>query len=219
MTSSATSASSTAAAPGPASSTRCRRRSCDLRRMPAVSMKRIGPSSVSTTVSIASRVVPGMSCTTARSSPISRLNSVDLPTFGRPTIATRRDCASARPRRRPRRSRSTSGNSSTSSSSRSPVPRPCSAVTGNGSPRPSETNPRCPRAAVRCRPCWRPAAPGASLAAATQRRSASSSVTPTVASTTRITTSASRTACSLCAAHLRRRGSARPAATRRCRRR
>ena len=51
-------------------------------------MNRIGPSSVSTTVSIASRVVPGMSCTTARSSPISRLNSVDLPTFGRPTIAT-----------------------------------------------------------------------------------------------------------------------------------
>ena len=33
-------------------------------------MNRIGPSSVSTTVSIASRVVPGMSCTTARSSPI-----------------------------------------------------------------------------------------------------------------------------------------------------
>ena len=29
-----------------------------------------------------------MSCTTERSSPTSRLNSVDLPTFGRPTIAT-----------------------------------------------------------------------------------------------------------------------------------
>ncbi len=35
-----------------------------LRRNPAVSTKRNGPSSVSTTVSIASRVVPGMSCTT-----------------------------------------------------------------------------------------------------------------------------------------------------------
>ena len=60
-----------------------------LRRMPAVSTKTIGPSSVSTSVSIASRVVPAMSCTTERSSPTSRLNSVLLPTFGRPTIATR----------------------------------------------------------------------------------------------------------------------------------
>ena len=56
--------------------------------MPAVSMNLMGPSSVSTIVSIVSRVVPGMSWTTARSSPISRLNRVDLPTFGRPTSAT-----------------------------------------------------------------------------------------------------------------------------------
>ena len=48
----------------------------------------MGPSGVSTTVSMASRVVPGMSCTTERSSPISRLNSVLFPTFGRPTMAT-----------------------------------------------------------------------------------------------------------------------------------
>jgi len=61
----------------------------DRRRMPAVSTKHSGPSSVSTTVSMVSRVVPGMSCTTARSSPMSRLNSVDLPTLGRPTSATR----------------------------------------------------------------------------------------------------------------------------------
>ena len=39
-------------------------------------------------MSIESRVVPGRSCTTARSSPTSRLNKVDLPTLGRPTIAT-----------------------------------------------------------------------------------------------------------------------------------
>ena len=38
----------------------------------------------------ASRVVPGRSWTTDRSSPTSRLNSVDLPTLGRPTRATRR---------------------------------------------------------------------------------------------------------------------------------
>ena len=57
--------------------------------MPAVSTNTIGPSSVSTSVSIESRVVPAMSWTTERSSPTSRLNSVDLPTFGRPTMATR----------------------------------------------------------------------------------------------------------------------------------
>ena len=61
----------------------------DGRRRPAVSMKHTGPSGVSTTVSMASRVVPGMSCTMERSSPRSRLKSVDLPTFGRPTMATR----------------------------------------------------------------------------------------------------------------------------------
>ncbi len=38
---------------------------------------------------MASRVVPGGSWTTDRSSPSSRLNSVDLPTLGRPTRATR----------------------------------------------------------------------------------------------------------------------------------
>ena len=96
-------------------STRSARRSRLLRRSPAVSTNRSGPSSVSTTVSIASRVVPGMSCTTERSSPTSRLNSVDLPTFGRPTIATekmpsRRSGSASRSlsgrsaaRRRPRR--------------------------------------------------------------------------------------------------------------------
>src|SRR6185503_17801360 len=36
-----------------------------------------------------SRVMPGSSPTMDRRSPISRLKSVDLPTFGRPTMATR----------------------------------------------------------------------------------------------------------------------------------
>ena len=62
----------------------------DGRRSPAVSMKRTGPSGVSTTVSMASRVVPGMSCTIERSSPSSWLKSVDLPTLGRPMMATLR---------------------------------------------------------------------------------------------------------------------------------
>ena len=46
-------------------------------------------------MSIASRVVPGRSWTTARSSPISRLNSVDLPTFGRPTSETENSSGSS----------------------------------------------------------------------------------------------------------------------------
>ena len=58
--------------------------------MPAVSMKRMQSDvGARPTVSMASRVVPGRSWTTERSSPMSWLNSVDLPTFGRPTIATR----------------------------------------------------------------------------------------------------------------------------------
>jgi hypothetical protein len=40
-------------------------------------------------VSIGSRVVPGTSETIIRSSPRTRLMNVDLPVFGRPTMATR----------------------------------------------------------------------------------------------------------------------------------
>ena len=160
-------------------------------------MNRIGPSSVSTTVSIASRVVPGMSCTTARSSPISRLNSVDLPTFGRPTIATPGIggpssldlLGAARPR----------GSSSTSSSSRSPVPRPCSAVTGNGSPRPSDTNSQMSPRRDSLSTLFATSSTGRFARRSHSATFASSSVTPTVASTTRSTASASRTARSICA--------------------
>ena len=121
-------------------------------------MKRTGPSSVSTTVSIESRVVPGRSWTTERSSPMRRLNSVDLPTLGRPTRATEKTLSppnrSSRRRRRARRRRRSSpvpsssavpgvrwlGSTAHRSSSRSPVPRPCRALTGWGSPRPRPTN-------------------------------------------------------------------------------
>ena len=41
------------------------------------------------TVSIASRVVPGVSETITRSSPRSAFTRLDLPTLGRPRIATR----------------------------------------------------------------------------------------------------------------------------------
>ena len=53
-----------------------------------------------------SRVTPGVSSTSASRRPASRLNSVDLPTFGRPTMATVklmvRRCPRGRPRRRSR---------------------------------------------------------------------------------------------------------------------
>ena len=42
----------------------------------------------SPTSSLRSRVTPGVSCTTAARDSVSRLTSVDLPTFGKPTIAT-----------------------------------------------------------------------------------------------------------------------------------
>ena len=42
----------------------------------------------SQTISLRSRVTPGVSCTTAARVPVSRLTSVDLPAFGKPTIAT-----------------------------------------------------------------------------------------------------------------------------------
>src|SRR5207253_1514335 len=38
--------------------------------------------------SFRSRVTPGVSCTTAARVPVSRFTIVDLPTFGKPTIAT-----------------------------------------------------------------------------------------------------------------------------------
>ena len=55
---------------------------------PAVSITRnsVGPSRQ--TPSIRSRVTPGVSSTIACRRPTSRLNRVDLPTFGRPRIAT-----------------------------------------------------------------------------------------------------------------------------------
>src|SRR6185436_11347036 len=42
----------------------------------------------SQTSSFRSRVTPGVSCTTAARLCVSRFTSVDLPTFGKPTIAT-----------------------------------------------------------------------------------------------------------------------------------
>ena len=57
--------------------------------MPAVSTSTSGWPSSSMAVSIGSRVVPGTSDTIIRSEPKTRFTKVDLPVFGRPTIATR----------------------------------------------------------------------------------------------------------------------------------
>ena len=94
-----------------------------LRRMPAVSIRRNLRSGVSNTVSIASRVVPATGDTMTRSSPSSRFNNDDFPTFGRPTIANRNSLSASAS------SVSIRGNNSTTPSSNSPIPMPCSADT------------------------------------------------------------------------------------------
>src|SRR5439155_831077 len=57
--------------------------------MPAVSMSTTGTPSNESSVSMGSRVVPGVGLTSARSSPRRALSSDDLPTLGRPMIASR----------------------------------------------------------------------------------------------------------------------------------
>ena len=174
-----------------------------LRRMPAVSTNRIGPSSVSTTVSMASRVVPGMSCTTARSSPISRLNRVDLPTFGRPDDGATEKILLGRRRRRRlgagvgRRSAARAA-ARRRASSRSPVPRPCRALTGSGSPRPSDMNSQIAASRLASSTLLATTSTGASTGGAASATRLSSSVMPTMASTTKQDDVGSRMARSLC---------------------
>ena len=90
-------------------------------------------SSRRSTVSIESRVVPGTSETITRSRPTSAFRSDDLPTFGRPRIATL--IASSPTGRSP-----WPGSRATISSRRSPEPWPCSAEIGIGSPSPRRWN-------------------------------------------------------------------------------
>ena len=167
------------------------------RRMPAVSTNRSGPSSVSITVSIASRVVPGMSCTIARSAPTIRLNRVDLPTLGRPTIAIEKRCA-------PPSSSSvadddsggTGGSRVVMWSSRSPLPRPWMALTDEGSPSPRRANGQMSPSRRSSSTLLTTTTTGTPDRCSTWATPASSSVTPTVASPTNSTTSASASATS-----------------------
>ncbi len=132
-----------------------------------------------------------MSCTIERSSPTRRLNSVDLPTFGRPTMAIEKIPSSSGSSG----SGAAGGSASTSASSRSPLPRPWMADTGCGSPSPRRRErPRRRSRGVRRRPCWPRASTGLSARWRTRATWASSSVMPTLTSTTRRITSASATA-------------------------
>ena len=165
--------------------------------MPAVSTNRIGPSSVSTIVSTASRVVPGMSWTTERSSPIIRLKSVDFPTFGRPTIETEK-ILSASGSSSSTTTSGSGGNSSMSDSRRSPVPRPWSALTGNGSPTPKLRRSQIADSRLVSSTLFATKSTGRPRLRRICATRLSSSVIPTVTSTTNSTTSASKIAFSLC---------------------
>src|ERR1022692_3317313 len=107
-----------------------------LRRMPAVSMKIYSVPWWITAWSTESRVVPATGDTMARSSPVRALSRVDLPTFGRPMMATLIPAGAggsstgASPRANPPVTRS----------SRASTPMPCSAETGNTSAMPSPKN-------------------------------------------------------------------------------
>src|ERR1017187_8956200 len=93
-----------------------------LRRMPAVSMKIYSVPWCITAWSTESRVVPATGERMPRSSPVSALSRVDLPTFGRPMMATLIPAAAggsstgASPRANP----------SVTRSSRASTPMPCS---------------------------------------------------------------------------------------------
>ena len=76
-----------------------------LRRMPAVSTKRKSWEPRVTTSSTASRVVPAMGETMARSVPVRALSRVDLPTLGRPMMAILVSCSTKEPWERRRRGR------------------------------------------------------------------------------------------------------------------
>ena len=62
--------------------------SSEVWRIPAVSTSFTGMPPIATVSLTRSRVVPGIAVTIARSRSTSRLNKLDFPTFGRPTIAS-----------------------------------------------------------------------------------------------------------------------------------
>ncbi len=159
--------------------------------MPAVSTMRSCRPRHRSTSSTASRVVPGRSLTRTRSSRRRRLTSDDLPTFGRPTIATATSagwlsvssnlCSSAS---RPR------GNRSTTGSSRSPTPMPCSAEISTTESNPSRWNSPTRTCARRSSVLLTATTTGAPVLRSVSATSRSAGTRPSRPSTTKITTSA-----------------------------
>ena len=164
------------------------------RLIPAVSTKRQSVPEMSTISSTGSTVVPATESTTDRSSPARRFNRLDLPTFGRPSNATRRGpCCDSLPE-------PTSGNRFTISSSRSPLPRPCRAETVNGSPTPNDHSAAASSSSAALSTLLATRSTGTFARRSISTASVSASVAPTVVSTTSTTMSASiaaRRACSL----------------------
>ena len=152
--------------------------------------------------------MPGRSWTTARSSPIRRLNSVDLPTLGRPTTATAGTSGRTGSPPPPSASsasmgwRLSSGNRATTSSSRSPVRRPCRALTGQGSPMPRASSSQLSASRRSLSALLATSSTSLAVRRSHSATSASSSVTPTEASTTSSTTSAATHGLLDLAAHL-----------------
>ena len=149
----------------------------------------------STISSTGSTVVPETSETTARCCWASLFSSEDLPTFGFPTIATRRG-----PPTSSKLSRGASGRTASTASRRSPEPLPCMAETGYGSP-----SPRFHMVAAMASWRWSSTLFAASTTGFLERLStlttaSSSSRVPTVASTTNSTASAIEIASSACSA-------------------
>ena len=108
-------------------------------RTPAVSISVKRSPSRSKGTKMLSRVVPGASNTITLSSPSSRFTRVDLPTFGRPTIATvmPRSVGSS-----PSSSGcdGNGGRAARIASPSCPMPRLCAAETGTASPKPSSNS-------------------------------------------------------------------------------
>ena len=127
---------------------------------------------------------------------MSMLKSVDLPTFGRPTIATR-----SAPSSSASDASSTAiccPSSETMKSRRSPVPRPCCALTVCGSPAPRRMKSQEAASWISSSTLLTTRATCLPLFRAQRAACPSSSTSPVVTSTTRSTRSASLSAASAC---------------------
>ncbi len=125
-----------------------------------------------------------------RSSPSSAFRRLDLPTFGRPRIATRTASSVASGGALPR-----SSSSATSRSRRSPVPYPWRADIATGSPRPSRWNSSAPRSDAGLSSLLASTTTGFRERLRMSAISSSPGVTPVLLSTTKRTRSALSTPC------------------------